>query len=177
MICTLIVTLAAIGWSTMAFAAGPHDADCMDCHSPHYAKGNFIFGATPNTVLENPASSRTSPSVQGVDALCLGCHNDDQGIMPIHLSTTHPTGVTPSYVTVPTQLLNNGQLVCISCHNPHPANSNYKYLVVDTNNGSQMGKFCVVCHSEQSDPEMVNQTPEIVLNLGPRAEPRVLVNN
>lgn len=163
-----------VGVSSQAVqAAGPHDANCVSCHNVHYAKGNFIIGPQPNTSMDNPAANA---KVAGVDALCLGCHNDAEGIMPIHLNTTHPTGVAPTYVKVPEKLLRDGKLTCVSCHNPHPSNANYKYLVADTKKGSNMGVFCAVCHGEQADGAERSSAGTAALNFGPRAEARVAVS-
>lgn len=169
------VALAAVvgAGSQVALAAGPHDANCVSCHNPHYAKGNYIIGVQPNSSLDNPSGSG---KISGIDTLCLGCHNDSEGIMPIHLATTHPTGVAPTYVKVPEKMLRDGKMSCVSCHNPHPSNSNYKYLVVDTKKGNDMGVFCAVCHAEQSDNAERTAAGAAPLNLGPRAEARVVIS-
>ena len=167
----LLAISVGIG-ATSALAAGPHDSNCVSCHSVHYAKGNFIIGPQPNTNMENPA---TSAKTVGIDALCLGCHNDAEGIMPIHLSTTHPVGIAPTYVKVPEKLLRDGKLSCISCHNPHPSNPNHKYLVADTKKGNNMGVFCAVCHAEQADSSERTAAGSAALNFGPRVEARVAV--
>lgn len=166
----LVVMMAFAG--QVALAAGPHDVNCVGCHNVHYAKGNYIIGVQPNTMQDNPA---TSGKISDIEALCLGCHNESEGIMPIHLSTTHPTGVVPSYVNVPDRLLRDGKFSCISCHNPHPANTNYKYLVVDTQKGAKMGVFCAVCHSEQADSEVSKVSQEAQLSAGPKVAARVQV--
>lgn len=137
-----------------AFAAGAHDMNCVECHNPHFAKGDYIIGVQPGA-FDNPSTTRLGSVSNGIDALCLGCHNEEEGIIPIHLGSTHPTGVEPTYVTVPSQLLRNNKFTCISCHNPHPSNTNYKYLIAPTSGGMNMGNFCAVCHPEQSDPEVV----------------------
>lgn len=168
----LAVTMIG-GGSQAARAAGPHDANCVSCHNVHYAKGNFIIGPQPNTSMDNPAANA---KVAGTDAICLGCHNDAEGIMPIHLGTTHPTGVAPIYVKVPEKLLREGKMSCVSCHNPHPSNANYKYLVTDTKKGSSMGVFCALCHGEQADGSERASAGSATLNLGPRAEARVAVS-
>jgi len=171
-----VVALAAVivgAGSQAALAAGPHDANCVGCHDIHYAKGNFIIGPKPNTSMDNPASNAKAG---GIDALCLGCHNDTEGIIPIHLTSTHPTGVAPTYVKVPEKLLRDGKMSCVSCHNPHPSNSNHKYLIADTKKGSNMGVFCAVCHTEQADTAERTAANSIPLNFGPRAEARVMVS-
>ena len=156
------------------FAAGPHDMNCVECHSPHFAKGDYIVGVEPGS-SDNPATTRLNESITGIDALCLGCHNEEEGIAPIHLNSTHPTSVKPTYVTVPSQLLRSNKFGCISCHNPHPSNTNYKYLIVPTNEGADMGKFCGVCHAEQSDPEVL-KTVQTQYNIDKPEEPRVKIS-
>jgi predicted CXXCH cytochrome family protein len=132
-----------------AFAYGPHDPNCVECHSIHYAQGKAILSVAPNTKEKNPA---TGTGAAGDTALCLGCHNEDEGIMPIHLSSTHPVGMKPRKVKVPSELLKpDGTLGCTSCHDPHPANPNYKYLQGNIAKGSEIGKFCAVCHREKAD--------------------------
>jgi predicted CXXCH cytochrome family protein len=167
-----LAALLLVFWAQTTQAAGPHDENCIGCHNIHYAKGDFIIGSQPNTMLDNPA---TNAKTNGIEALCLGCHNESEGIMPIHLTTTHPTGVAPTYVKVPEQLLRDGKFSCISCHNPHPANANYKYLVVDTQKGSQMGVFCAVCHNEQASAEARKGSKSANISSGPRVNPRVKI--
>ena len=167
----LTAVLAGAG-SQAALAFGPHDANCVSCHNPHYAKGNYIIGVQPNSSMDNPAGTG---KIGGIDTLCLGCHNEAEGILPIHLTTTHPTGVAPTYVKVPEKMLRDGKMSCVSCHNPHPSNGNYKYLVVDTKKGNDMGVFCAVCHTEQSDSAERNAAGAAPLNLGPHADARVMV--
>lgn len=168
----MLVAVLFVGGVNISFAAGPHDENCVECHSVHYAKGDFIIGAEPNQKVDNPASATKA---DGIEALCLGCHNKDQGIMPIHLSTTHPTGIIPSYVNVPDKLLRDGKFSCVSCHNPHPSNNNYKYLVVDTEKGAKIGRFCAVCHTEQASDDMKKSAGAAEVKSGPQATPRVKV--
>ena len=119
LICALFA-LIALCWAQAALAAGPHDYDCMECHSTHYAKGDYIIGVEPNTRAVNPATSRVGMHPAEIDALCLGCHNDAEGIMPVNLATTHPTGIRPQRTPVPQELLWDGVFSCTSCHDPHP---------------------------------------------------------
>ncbi len=168
-----LAALLLVFCAQTALAFGPHDENCVGCHNVHYAKGNFIIGPQPNTTLDNPA---TNTKTNGIESLCLGCHNESEGIMPIHLTTTHPTGVAPTYVKVPEQLLRDGKLSCVSCHNPHPSNSNYKYLVVDTQKGANMGVFCATCHNEQAPPEVRKASQGSTINSDPRVSPRVQIS-
>ena len=141
--------LAIIASPAITNAAGPHDNDCTECHSINEVQGDFSFGVAPN---RGEKYTQTGQPVTGTDALCLGCHNEDEGIMPIHLTKSHPVGVKPKKAFVPQEVLgNNGELTCGSCHYPHPSNPNYKYLRVATNDGRQMGAFCAYCHEAMVD--------------------------
>jgi len=166
-LCTLVTVPAS--------AEGPHDMDCMDCHHTHYAKADYAIGIDPKTDADNPARTRNGMTAQGIDATCLGCHNDDQGIMPVNLSTTHPTGVTPTYTPVPGELLWEGKFTCVSCHNPHPSNANYTYPIVDTQDGKDMGTFCAKCHPAQSDKMTVGLSGQKAVTSDPNVPPVVRV--
>lgn len=146
----VLAALMVLGIAAAAQALGPHDMECVECHSTHYAKGDYITAVEPVNA-ENPARTAVSTPI---DALCLGCH-DGSGASEISLHTTHPTGVRPTYTNVPGELLWDGVFTCVSCHNPHPSNGNYKYLVMDTADGASMGTFCAKCHPGQSDPDSV----------------------
>ncbi|MDD4951357.1 MAG: cytochrome c3 family protein [Desulfovibrionaceae bacterium] len=148
---------AALGlaFCATAMAAGPHDMECMECHSTHYAKGDYAIGVSPNDKAINPARTAIKKTAADIDALCLGCHNDEAGIMPVALQSSHPTGVRPTYTNVPKQLLKDNMFSCVSCHNPHPSNPNYKYLIVATDGGKTMGVFCAKCHPAQCDPSSI----------------------
>ncbi len=145
-----LATIAlALGLAAPAAAYGPHDPNCVECHSIHKAKGRAILAVAPNTKEKNPA---TGAGVTGGAALCLGCHNADQGIMPILLASTHPVGMKPNKVKVPADLLEkDGGLGCASCHNPHPSNPSYKYLQGSVAKASELGKFCAMCHPDKAD--------------------------
>lgn len=150
-----IAVLAVFLGCSAARAAGPHeDLSCTGCHDIHAAKGPIIFAVKPNTVLKN---RKTGKPYGGVTALCLGCHaetkNGGQGIVPISGHTSHPFGVSPNpkVARVPKGLLRGNVLACVSCHDPHPSNANYKYLRVDTAGGDNMQLFCAVCHPAKAD--------------------------
>ncbi|ACO04851.1 MAG TPA: cytochrome C [Persephonella sp.] len=147
--------------SSKVFSAGPHEGlDCLGCHDPHYAKAQKIF-KVKNDKYINP---RTGKKTQGINALCLGCHNLTEfggaGVRPIFLHMTHPVGIKPNpkIAKVPEQLLRDGVLQCVSCHDPHPSNPNWKYLRVDTKNGSQVGVFCMTCHPAKVDTKFYGVT-------------------
>lgn len=163
-----LVALAVLGLACLAQAAGPHDMECIECHSTHYAKGDFIVAVDPATP-NNPA--RTAAATP-IDSLCLGCHNDTAAT-GIDLHATHPTGVKPTYTSVPGELLWDGVFTCVSCHNPHPSNANYKYLIMDTAEGASMGTFCAKCHPNQSDPESVAAANSAAVTFDPAGKPIV----
>ncbi len=165
--CILLLT-------TSAFAAGPHDMECMECHSTHYAKGDYAVGVKP-LFSGNPARTRVGANIVDIDALCIGCHNEEEGILPVNMHTTHPTGITPTYTKVPRELLKDGVFSCVSCHNPHPSNANYKYLILPTEEGGNMGTFCAKCHPNQSDPESVAAAQAMKLNVDGTGAPIVKV--
>ena len=173
----LFCMLAVIDLScATAFAEGPHDMDCMDCHHTHYAKADYAIGIDPKTDAANPARTRTGMTAEGIDATCLGCHNEAEGIMPVNLSTTHPTGVRPTYTPVPEELLWEGKFTCVSCHNPHPSNANYKYLIVSTGEtGGDMGVFCAKCHPAQSDKMVIGTSQQTAITVDPNVAPVVRV--
>lgn len=140
------ICLCVIAISKQGMAFGPHDENCAECHSIHMSKGEKLSAV--NLSQEKYLSGET---VKGTDAFCLGCHNKNTGILPIAMHKTHPVGVTPKKAKVPAGNLSaSGMFGCMSCHDPHPSNPNYKYLVVDTGGGKNMGKFCSYCHPAQA---------------------------
>jgi predicted CXXCH cytochrome family protein len=146
---TLIFTFFLLTIPFVANAYGPHDPGCTSCHSIHNAKGAAILAVEPNTKEINPFTK--SPAT-GIAALCLGCHKKELGIAPVMLKHSHPVEITPSAnVSVPANLIRDGKVTCSSCHDPHPSNPYYKYLIADTGKGSKMGLFCAICHQKQVD--------------------------
>ena len=146
---TILASLMVLGLSLPAAAYGPHDPNCVECHSLHAAKGKAILAVAPNTKEKNPS---TGAGAAGDVALCLGCHNESEGIMPISLTSTHPVGMKPAKLKIDGQYLkDDGSLGCMSCHDPHPSNPNYKYLRGSVAKGSELGTFCALCHPAQAD--------------------------
>lgn len=142
--------------STPLMAYGPHDENCAECHSIHMAKGEKL----PAVNLSQDKYPLTGETVKGTDGFCLGCHNKNIGIMPVELTKTHPVGISPRKAKVPSSSLTAaGTLACMSCHDPHPSNPNYKYLVVDTGGGKGMGKFCSYCHPAQASAGRTESAP------------------
>lgn len=146
-----IVLAASLG----ALAYGSHDMlNCSGCHSIHYAKAYKAFAV----VNEKAANPRGNGAIDGVSALCLGCHenpeNGGAGLKPIALHTTHPVNLAPNgkIAKVPATALVGGKLQCTSCHDPHPSNPSYQYLRVDTKGGGELPLFCAMCHPAKVDP-------------------------
>jgi len=152
---TILVVVLAL--PVVMLGAGPHDSlSCTGCHGIHNAKtGELIFAVDPNKKAINPA---TKQPFSGTTALCLGCHATEaeggMGIAPVSASHSHPYGVVPNpkRASVPADALRDNKLECVGCHDPHPSNTNYKYLRVDTSGGSKMENFCAECHSAEAGP-------------------------
>lgn len=142
--------------SASLFAAGPHgDITCLGCHSTHFAVDDKIF-AVKNTKMKNPLTKKAFEKL--VAKNCLGCHELTEfggaGIRPAHLHTSHPIGMVPNpkIAKVPKNLLRDGKLDCISCHEAHPSNKNFMYLRADVGaEGDNVQKLCVVCHDSKVD--------------------------
>jgi predicted CXXCH cytochrome family protein len=158
----------------MVLAAGGHDSlSCTGCHSLHQAKSDFILAVQPNTKDVNP---RTKQPYGGTTGVCLACHQTTDkgghGMTPISAHISHPYGlssVNPKVARVPAEFLSNGRFECNSCHDPHPSNTNRKYLRIDTGNGSSMENFCAVCHSTKSDPRTAAAKGKVFNSMDERA--------
>lgn len=142
-----------------ALAQGGHDEiGCSGCHGIHTAQNDkLIFAVPSNTKAINP---RTKKPYTGITAMCLGCHEDsDQGgqdIIPIKGHLSHPfnlKNINPKIASVPASSLRDGVFDCVGCHDPHPSNPNYRYLLVDTQKGAKLDVFCSICHSSKVDPK------------------------
>jgi hypothetical protein len=91
----VFAALAILASPAVIYAAGPHDNDCTECHSLHETVASPAFRVAPNTTEKYVGTGQT---VSGTDALCLGCHNEDEGIIPIHLMKSHPVGKRRTYL-------------------------------------------------------------------------------
>ncbi len=174
---TFMIVVVFLALPVIVFAAGGHDGlTCNGCHSLHKAKtANFILAVEPNTKDLNP---KTNQPYGGSTAICLGCHQTSEkgghGMTPINGSTSHPYGLTsvnPKIAAVPPELIRNGRFECSSCHNPHPSNTNRKYLLIDTSGGASMETFCAVCHPTKADPKAIGQAQQFIgMSAGGQAE-------
>ncbi len=159
MVFAVFVGFAMTALPVITQAAGGHDGlTCTGCHALHTAKGgNLIFAVDPNKKDINP---RTKQPYSGITALCLGCHETEekggQEIKPINGHISHPYGlasVNSKVAHVPAESLRDGKFECVGCHDPHPSNTNYKYLRIDTIGGAKMDVFCAACHPMKADPK------------------------
>jgi predicted CXXCH cytochrome family protein len=149
-ISALLVVLAPLS----ALGAGGHDSvGCSGCHPRKAVPGGSGFAM--NTKYLDPA---TGKPYAGTTAVCLACHQDvdkgGQGYAPISRHLSHPFGlatVNPRIARVPAEMLKNGRFECMSCHEPHPSNANYKYLRVDVGaKAERLDQFCALCHSSKA---------------------------
>lgn len=105
--------------------------------------------------------NRAEDSYPSQAHICLGCHANFMGPQ-INMASTHPTGRVPKgklAETVPknVRFYPEGQVVCLSCHNPTNLHFesgtpgiNYKYLRVQTEGKDDLSRFCAYCHSSKS---------------------------
>ena len=123
-----------------------HDENCVACHSLHESKSDKMLMTNDLDVSTN---THTNQPLDGVDSMCMGCHSGEGGT-EIAIMHTHPVGIAPVKAKVPAEFLRDGKITCMGCHEPHPSNTNYKYLVVDTSDGENMFKFCGLCHGDKT---------------------------
>jgi predicted CXXCH cytochrome family protein len=149
-------------------AAGGHDAvGCSGCHAR---------APKPNTKYLNP---KTKQPYTGATALCFACHQDEanggQGFAPISQHVSHPfevAAVNPKIARVPAELLRDGTFGCLGCHDPHPSNTNYKYLRADVGaKGDRVDEFCGLCHRSKADPSSAGATVFTSMDEGRPASP------
>ncbi len=123
--------------------SGGHE-DCNICH-----KDTEEYALKPGSVIINPT---TGKPYGRVDTLCVSCHE-------FHSKSSHPVGIVPNpdKVDVPREALEfkgqEGKISCLSCHNPHPKNTNYKYLRWPPENVWNLSQFCTICHTSERAPE------------------------
>jgi predicted CXXCH cytochrome family protein len=127
-----------------ARAAGGHDkVGCNGCH----AKKEVMAG---NKKLLDPATHQPYAGPTGV---CLACHETAEaggkGYLPVSQQHSHPFAlgtVNPKRAKVSAELMAKG-FGCMSCHDPHPSNTNFKYLRTNVGKtGDRMDAFCGTCH-------------------------------
>lgn len=144
----LIPLLASLLLPLATRAAGAHDA--VGCSGCHQRKGFPVNTTDLDPVTKKPYTGST--------AVCLACHQTKdkggQDYAPVARHLSHPFGlasVDPKKARVPADMLVNGRFECMSCHDPHPSNGNYKYLRADVGpKGQNLDKFCAVCHAAKA---------------------------
>jgi predicted CXXCH cytochrome family protein len=145
----LLVSLLGLLLPLAAGAAGAHDKlQCAGCH----AKKEIMTG---NKTYLDPA---TGQPFSGSTAVCLACHQTadagGQGAYVVNRHDSHPFGLAawnPKKAKIPGELLVNGRMECLSCHDPHPSNTNYKYLRMDCGeDGRDTEAFCGQCHPRKT---------------------------
>ena len=145
----ILATLSVLLLTDVVWAQ--HDENCLDCHSLHYAKtARMLMTNDPDVSI----NSHTRKPLDGLNSMCMGCHSGDGG-PEITIMQTHPVGLTPIKVKVPANRLRDGKITCVGCHDPHPSNTNYKYLLVDTKDGTNMSKLCGICHGDKTEKAAV----------------------
>ena len=141
-----------------ALALGGHDeVGCGGCHSMHAVKAEILSAVAPNRKMVDYKNNQPH---QPITALCLACHAEPseggRGLGSIANHLGHPFSrekVNARLAKVPEELLRDGHFECVSCHDPHPSNPNYRYLrVAATGKAPSMSEFCAVCHPGKADP-------------------------
>ncbi len=90
---------------------------CSACHDPHSTSNKWVL-------------------VKSSEEVCMGCHNPNKS-MKWH---SHPYNVKPKQ-KVNVELNENGNLECISCHNPHATDSDHLLRITE--------EFtCIGCHTD-----------------------------
>lgn len=149
----LFLVVFVTTWPVSVFAA--HE-ECEMCHRDKDPENGdpYKFAVQSNN---KDINFRTGKPLSGSSAICMGCHtessqSEDIG-PPINLDTTHPVGIVAKKINVPGEALDffkeSENISCLSCHDQHPDNKNYKLLRWPSDNGEDIAKFCVRCHVEQ----------------------------
>jgi predicted CXXCH cytochrome family protein len=155
----LAAAIAATTLASAALAAGGHQKlACSGCHSMHAARGGALAALSPNAKMPE---ARTGKPHGAPTASCLSCHADaaegGKGILPVSEHMRHPFSVAqpnPRVAKVPPELLRDGRFECLSCHDPHPSNPNYRYLRIAAKSAPSMSQFCSICHTRKADPNV-----------------------
>lgn len=153
---TLVLVLV-LAVPPLARAAGGHDKlGCVGCHAMHAGQGDLLAAVAANVKMPE---RRTGKPHGPLTALCLGCHADaadgGKGIVPVSGHMLHPFSVERPNLRVakvPDELLRDGRFECVSCHDPHPSNPNYRYLRVPSRSRADLTQVCSLCHVRKADP-------------------------
>jgi len=138
---------------------------CLTCHSsePTELRNKYFSGVTVGGFLSSSdmitsegilSGSPDEKKSSGEETIVL--KPVDVGTKVINLHQTHPVGIIPNpqKVILPRDARGfygeEEEITCLSCHNHHPSNTNYKYLRWPCNDGKDMAIFCRKCHPKQS---------------------------
>ena len=147
----LAPAVACAAAASTALAYGGHEKlGCTGCHAMHAGRGAALAALAPNVRL---AELRTGAPHGPLSAMCLACHADAQdggrGIAPVSQHMRHPFSrerPDPRIARVPPELLRGARFECVSCHDPHPSNPNYRYLRLASPGSPTVSQLCGVCH-------------------------------
>lgn len=127
--------------------AADSNAACMSCHEANKAQAHWqgsaheaagVSCASCHSVHKNaPPLSTGLVTVNPVSEKCLSCHSSQR--KSLNQRSTHP--------------LREGQMDCISCHNPH-GTTGEKLLKADSVNDT-----CYSCHAEKRGPFLWEHSP------------------
>jgi len=98
---------------------------CASCHNPHQ-----MYGGTPG-------ARRATGGPNDTTTKCLSCHGSQRVAM--HQRSSHP--------------LQNGQMDCASCHNPH-GSTGEKLL-----RQASVNELCYTCHQNLRGPVLWEHSP------------------
>ena len=138
--------LIFIVWSMFPlFSAycGGHE-ECDMCHQ-NTSKKEYKLIIKPNLITINPSTKKPYGKT---DALCISsCHE-------LHSKSSHPVGIVPNSpkVKIPKEALGfsaqEREITCLSCHDPHPEDKNYRYLRWPVESIYNLAGFCIKCHTD-----------------------------
>jgi len=116
---------------------------CSLCHEMEGKKAKRVK-IEPDRKTINPFTDKPYGPVDGI---CIRCHpkfTHKEG---------HVLGVRPKKVYVPAEYLRykgqEGELTCLSCHNPHPHETKYMYLRWEVTK-TEIKKLCTRCHINEA---------------------------
>jgi hypothetical protein len=126
----------------------------------HRAQGDLLAAVPLNLKMPEKRSGKAHGPLT---AFCLGCHAEiedgGKGILPVSEHMLHPFSIekpNPRVARVAEELLRDGRFECVSCHDPHPSNPNYRYLRVTVSSSREaMSRMCSLCHTRKADPSYV----------------------
>jgi predicted CXXCH cytochrome family protein len=155
----LVAAVACCAAVPTALAFGGHEKlGCAGCHAIHAGRGAALAAVAPVQRIDPLTGALHGP----LTAMCLACHADakdgGRGIAPVSQHMQHPFSrerPDPRIARVPPELLRGERFECVSCHDPHPSNPNYRYLRLAARGSPSVSELCSICHARKagaSDP-------------------------